>query len=375
MFVPLAIVAGLRMLAAPRWTTGLAFGAAVAAQWLASMYVGVMLLSFLAPFMLVAALGWRVRPSWRLATALLTAGAIVLPALAGLSLPFLKSRGVRGDRGRGEISGGSALPTDYGDAHARLVTYQWESKRGHRSERELFPGTTTLALAGLGMVPPLTAGSIATVVAGALTFDWSLGFKGLTYDDIYKRSVAHQGMRVPARFSVVVGAALALLGAFGAARVLRLGRTPAARGSLCAALTLAVLFDLRLDPRLETYHATIPSIYDRVTPDMVLVEFPRFHDVEYMYFSTRHWARMLGGYSGFIPVDDTLEQGLRTFPSAESLDRLRRRGATHLTYNCGLEQKQNRCAAVFEFLDSSPAVELVAWARWERAEVRLYRLK
>ena len=32
MFVPLAIVAGLRMLAAPRWTTGVAFGAAVAAQ-------------------------------------------------------------------------------------------------------------------------------------------------------------------------------------------------------------------------------------------------------------------------------------------------------------------------------------------------------
>jgi hypothetical protein len=375
MFVPLAIVAGLRMLAAPRWPTGLAFGAAVAAQWLASMYVGVMLLSFLAPFMLVAALGWRVRPSWRLATALLTAGALVLPALAGLSLPYLKSRGTRGDRGRGEISSGSAQPLDYGHAHARLVSYRWMSRQDHRPERELFPGTTTLALAGLGMVPPLTAGSIATIAAGALTFDWSLGFKGLTYDDIYKRSVAHQGMRVPARFSVVVGAALALLGAFGAARVLRLGRTPAARGGLCAALTLAVLFDLRLDPGLESYHATIPSIYSRVTPDMVLVEFPRYHDVEYMYFSTRHWARMLGGYSGFIPIDDTLEQGLRTFPSAESLDRLRRRGATHLTYNCALEQRQNRCAAVFEFLEGSSAVELVAWARWERAEVRLYRLK
>jgi hypothetical protein len=264
---------------------------------------------------------------------------------------------------------------DYGHPHARLVTYEWVSKRGHRGERELFPGTTTLALAGLGMVPPLTAGSIATIVAGALTFDWSLGFKGLTYDDIYKRSVAHQGMRVPARFSVVVGAALALLGAFGAARVLRLGRTPAARGGLCAALTLVVLFDLRMDPRLETYHSTIPSIYDRVTPDMILVEFPRYHDVEYMYFSTRHWARMLGGYSGFIPIDDTLEQGLRTFPSAESLDRLRRRGATHLTYNCGLEQRQNRCAAVFEFLEGSSGVELIAWGRWERAEVRLYRLK
>jgi hypothetical protein len=182
-------------------------------------------------------------------------------------------------------------------------------------------------------------------------------------------------MRVPARFSVVVGAALALMGAFGAARVLRLGRTPAARGGICAALTLAVLFDLRMDPMLETYRATIPSIYNRVTPAMVLVEFPRYHDVDYMYFSTRHWARMLGGYSGFIPIDDTLEQGLRTFPSAESIERLRLRGATHLTYNCGLEQRQNRCAAVFQFLDGSAALELVANRLWEGAEVRLYRLK
>ena len=217
------------------------------------------------------------------------------------------------------------------------------------------------------MVPPLTAGSIATIVAGALTFDWSLGFQGLTYDDIYKRSAAHRGMRVPARFSVVVGAALALLGAFGAARILRLGRTPAARGGLCAALTLAVLFDLRLDPRLETYHARIPSIYDSVTSDMVLVEFPRYHDVEYMYFSTRHWARMLVVYSGFIPYDDDVEQVLRTFPSAESLDRRRRRGATHLTYNCGLEEKASLRHGV-RVPGGSPAVELVASGRWERRQ-------
>jgi hypothetical protein len=124
-----------------------------------------------------------------------------------------------------------------------------------------------------------------------------------------------------------------------------------------------------------SYPATIPSIYDRVTPDMVLVEFPRYHDVDYMYFSTRHWAHLLGGYSGFLPFDQALEQGLSTFPSAESVERLRRRGATHLTYNCALEQRQNRCAAVFEFLDGTSALELVASERWERAEVRLYRLR
>jgi hypothetical protein len=67
MFVPLAIVAGLRMLADPRAATGARFGAAVTAQWLASMYLGVMLLSFLAPFMAIMAVAWRIVPSRRVA--------------------------------------------------------------------------------------------------------------------------------------------------------------------------------------------------------------------------------------------------------------------------------------------------------------------
>jgi len=339
------------------------------------MYVGVMLMSFLAPFIAVVALGWRVRPSRQLAVAVLAAGAIVAPAVAGLGLPYMKSREARGERGWQEVSDSSARPTDYGDAHIRLVTYQWQSGKNHRGERELFPGTSTLALAGLGLLPPLGAAGIATIVAGALTFDWSLGFKGLTYDDLYKRSVIHRGMRVPARFSVVVGAALALLAAFGARRLLRLGRAPWTGGAVCAGLTLLVLFDLRLDPRLQSYWATIPSIYDRVTPDMVLVELPRYHDVDYMYFSTRHWAHLLGGYSGYLPFDEKLEAGLKAFPSPEGLDQLHRRGATHLTYNCALEERPNRCAAVFEALDGNPALALVASERWERKDVRLYRFR
>ncbi len=90
MFVPLAIVAGLRMLADPRPATGALFGLAVAAQWLASMYLGVMLLSFLAPFLAVMAVACRVVPSRRVAVALLAAVAISLPALISLGLPYMK---------------------------------------------------------------------------------------------------------------------------------------------------------------------------------------------------------------------------------------------------------------------------------------------
>jgi hypothetical protein len=375
MFTPLAIVAGLRMLAEPRPGTGFRFGAAVAGQWLASMYLGVMLLSFLAPFLATMALAWRIRPGRRLITACAAAAAIVLPAFIGLGLPYLESREARGERGLSEVSDGSAAPRDYGNAHIRLVTYQWRGGRGHRPERELFPGTTTIALAAAGLAPPLTGVTIATIVAGSIAFDWSLGLKGLTYDDLFKHSFVFRGMRVPARFSVIVGAALALLGGYGARRVLRLARGPGARAALCSGLAVIVLLDLRLDPRVEAYWPTIPSIYSRVTPDMVLVELPVDRQTDYMYFSTRHWARLLGGYSGYIGYSAALMDGWKTFPSPASMGFFRRAGATHLIYNCALEPRQNRCAGAFEFLDASPAVELVASERWERADVRLYRFK
>ena len=378
MFVPLAIVAALRMLAAPGWRTGLGLGAAVAAQWLASMYVGVMLMSFLVPFVVVVWLAWRVRPSWRVAGALATAGAIVLPAVLGLGIPYLKTREARGERGLEEVWSGSALPGDYADTHIRMrsdLWHLWHSGKGNRNERELFPGVSTLALAGLGLAPPLTGAAVATAIAGAITFDWSLGFNGLTYDDLYKRSVVHRGMRVPARFSVVVGAALALLAGFGARRLIRLGRSPAAHNAIGATLAVLVLFDLRFDARLQPYYGSIPSIYARVTSDMVLAEYPREHDTDYMYFATRHQARLLGGYSGFVPNQPELWAAFDALPGPAGVAALRQLGATHLTYNCRFERRERSCAWMTDQFDGNPTLELVASERWEGKEVRLYRFR
>jgi hypothetical protein len=372
MFVPLAVAAGLRMLAAPGLRTGLWFGAAVAAQWLSSMYIGVMLMSFLVPFMLLAAVAWRVRPARAVVTASAAAAGVLLPALLALGVPYMQSREDRGERGPQEVSDGSAAPSDYAATHMRLASYAWHSRVGNHPERELYPGTTTLALAAVGLVPPLSAGATATLVAGALTFDWSLGFKGLTYGELYKRSVVHRGMRVPARFSVVVGAALALLGAFGARRAIRFGPGARAQASICAALAVLVLVDLRLDPQVQPYFRTIPSIYAHVTSDMVLAELPRSHDVDYMYFSTRHWARLLGGYSGFIPGDERLEAALREFPSPSAIARFRALGATHVTYNCRFEE--NTCEMVLGALDANPDLRLVADEHWGSGPVRLYQI-
>ena len=188
--------------------------------------------------------------------------------------------------------------------------------------------------------------------------------------------MVYRGMRVPARFSVVLGSALALLGAVGARRLIGLGRSPRAQTAICGVLAIGVLFDLRLDPRLQTYYPTMPSLYGSVTPDMVLAEFPRDnHDNDYMYFSTRHWAHLIGGYSGYIPMDDEVLYGFQHFPEPGALARLRGYGATHVTYNCAFEPRPWRCDSALEALDTNPTLELVASERWQGKDVRLYRFR
>src|SRR4051812_1438408 len=374
MFAPLAILAGMRLLADPRPANGLRFGAAVALQWLASMYLGVMLVSFLVPFLSVVALAWRVRPSRQVLTACAAAAAIAAPAFAGLGLPFMSARAIRGERAMQEVFDGSATGADYTHAHYRMLSYHWLGGRGHRVERELFPGSTTIVLAAAGAMPPLSTAGTAAIVAGAFAFDWSLGLNGLTYDELYRLSSVYRGMRVMARFSAIVGVALVVLGAIGTARLLRrIG--PPFRPFACAALALLVLLDLRMEPRLIGFPAGIPPIYSRVTPDMVLVELPVDPQIDYMYFSTQHWARLVGGYSGFPKYTETLMDGWKAWPSPRAIDFFKRTGATHVTYNCALEERPWRCATAFETLDTAPGLELLASGLWQGKETRLYRFR
>jgi hypothetical protein len=385
-FVPLALLGVMRLLAVPGWRTGLGFGAAVAAQCLACMYVGTMLVTFLVPFAAIVAVAWRVRPSRRLAEACAGAALVLLPISGGLAAAYLESRHVHGDRSIQEVADGSASAREYRHATGRLVTYRWQPRFTHHVERELFPGATPVVLGTVAIAPPLGPAVIATVVAGAAAFDWSLGLKGLTYDELYDLSPAYRGMRVPARFTVMVEAALALLAGFGAARIFRLrwfrpkaeaaGPSVMTRGVVCAALCAAVLVDLRMDPALQGYPRGVPRIYRHVKQRMVLEELPGGHPVDYMYFSTRHWAKLLTGYSGFGPDLSVLNAAEAAFPAPESIATFRRLGATHLTYNCAFDKANGKtkedCDRVFEALARNPSLGLVAHEEWKGSEVRLY---
>jgi hypothetical protein len=237
-------------------------------------------------------------------------------------------------------------------------------------ERELFPGTTTLLLAGAGVTPvaaPLIGASVAT-------FDWSLGEHGFTYGWLTAALGPYRSIRVPARFAVLLGTILVLLGAQGATRILaRRGRR--AQLTLTAVMLAAIAWDARLTLELVDYYRAGPALFGRLGPDAVVAALPGGREIDYMYFSTAGWNRMLRGYSGFIPIDEAMERAVATFSEPSSLELLRAHGATHLTYVCAFERSVERCGHTMAALAERPGLELMAEETWQGAPARLYRFR
>lgn len=372
-FIPIALVALLSWLAKPTIRRGAMLGLVITLQWLACMYFGLMLLTFLVPFGLTIAIGWRVWPGLILTRSFACAATIVLTGFVALGLPYVGTRSARGDRPFELVAFFSAQPGEYLHPTSRLASYQWISREHNRLEREMLPGIALVTLAGIGIVPPLASTTVACLTSGAAAFDWSLGSNGLTYDDLYRRVLPFRGLRVPSRFSIFFGSALVLLAAVGSARLFKSASTPGFAAALFGLAIAVVLVDTRPHLQLVDYWRSVPSIYSAVPPNAVLAEFPFDHNTDYMYFSLSHRGRLFNGYSGFVPVPYVEAQNqLGDFPAASSFDALRRIGVTHVTVNCRFYGA--RCARVVDGLDAAAGVRLIASGKWEGAGVRLYEL-
>ncbi len=149
------------------------------------------------------------------------------------------------------------------------------------------------------------------------------------YAFFYSYVPGFDGLRVPARFGMIVMLGLAILVAIGLewlsdrARAINVLDRPVGAlwpRAICGALIalesfaapipvdgnstgymrpgLAALPPLQLDvPPVYTFIASLPS-------DSAIVEFPLGEpafDVRYMYYSTRHWRPLVNGYSGGAP--------------------------------------------------------------------------
>ena len=186
------------------------------------------------------------------------------------------------------------------------------------------------------------------------------------------------GVRVPARFAMIVAFALAVLAGYGAAW---LSRARLGRALLVVASAVAVLEGSRLPfivngayplrdfntPEARVFRpARAPAVYREFAMQpsgAVLIELPLGpldFDVRAMFYSIVHWRPVVNGYSGFYPPHyGRLIAALSEIPrhADVSLEALRSTGATHLILHQAA-YRDGEGEATAEVLAAAGATEL-----------------
>jgi hypothetical protein len=370
-WMPLALWAFHKTLTDPgrQWRFGLLTGAAVAAQYLSSMYFGVFLASFMLVIWGVLALARRqpgVGFGPLLAGALLAA-VLILPSLP----PYMHVRNAIGERGRDEVKAYSAEPSDY------LAVRHPGRRVGGCNERQVFPGFLVVALALAAFWPPWSAVRVAYLAGLAFVFDLSLGTNGVIHPFLYEWFLPFRGLRVPARSAMLVGLALAVLAGFGAARLEGLLTRRRWKAVLITVLCGVILAEPRppLDATPLPRVSPVYSWFDG-RPTSTIVEVPVWlpSAAQYLFYSTSHWQRMVNGFSGSLPASyRPLHIAMRTFPDEASMAVLRSRGVAYAV----IHEEVYGTALYRETIgkvERSPSLRLVHTASDGTSEARIYQI-
>ncbi len=169
------------------------------------------------------------------------------------------------------------------------------------------------------------------------------------------------GLRVPARFAMLVTFGLATLTAFGTATLERCGRRKA--GLLAGVASVLILLEslavpIPINQNSTTYKqpglaplpASVavgdgaPDVYRfiaQLPPSAVIIELPLGEpafDIRYMFYSTVHWKPLVNGYSGGAPFEyEFLTESLKDVAARPDAawDALMASGATHAVIHEG----------------------------------------
>jgi hypothetical protein len=380
-WMPLGLFWFHRTIATNRLRDGLLTGLAVALQGLSSLYYGLFISTILVVLTVVLyAVGYlNLR---RAARPLLAGGLLAAALLLPVAVLYLQSRSTVGERGEVEVRYYSAVPADY--LVPNRFSIYWGPHVASHPERALFPGVVPAALAAVSVIPPFSAVRLAYLAGLVFAVDASFGLNGAVYPFLYRYVLPFRGLRVPARFGLIVALTLSVLAGFGVARLVGRVTRPLLQRTLIAGLVLVALVEARPALTLEPLWRRPPRVYAVLPSDRtsVLAEFPfpsledvYGHDFRFMYFSTFHWNRLVNGATGFFPGDYlTFRKAMYEFPSDRAVSALRARGVEYLVIH-GKFYGPSEYARVTADLDRRPSLRLLAEDRWEGSEVRLYRLE
>ena len=289
------------------------------------------------------------------------AGGVALVALP-FFLPYQRNRADQGYYRRYEdVVQFSAEPLDYLRPSAfNKIFYVEYLPHQLRSEKALFPGLIAIALGVAGCFATRSRKGSAEEVAPrvmrvfflvllATGFVLSLGPRlelgettiFLPYRFLYRSVPGFQGLRVPARLTVLFLIGLAVLAGWGVAWfVERAGRWKGGWQHVVGAavvLLLALEYQTYSLARVLPAPPAIPPIHQWLGTqpgDFGVLELPLHEDITQesvrMYHSTAHWKRLANGFSGWWPNDYWVLVGrMRYFPTAGILRFLERDVPVH----------------------------------------------
>ena len=172
------------------------------------------------------------------------------------------------------------------------------------------------------------------------------------YHFFYSHVPGFDGLRVPARFAMLVTLFLSMAAGLGAAALERRFRHGSAIAMALGGLAVAEAFAAPIVVNgtvAEGRYATLPArvytgqqvpgayrfLKSLPAPGTVIVEFPLgewAYELRYVFYSTAHWHPLLNGYSGHFPLSYNMNATHLRHPLDSpdaSWDVLMRSGATH----------------------------------------------
>jgi hypothetical protein len=231
---------------------------------------------------------------------------------------------------------------------------------------------------------------VITVFAVVMSFGPEIHAKGRTvsatslYAAFYRFAPGFDGLRVPARFGMIVALGLAALGSLGMAAIAS-ARARVAAAAIAGALILVESFAapipinqnsidyLRagLAPLPDSLGVEAPPVYRFVSTlpsQSAIVELPLGEpafDVRYMFYSTAHWKPLVNGYTGGQPFEyellDQLLQDALTRPD-RAWEAIANSGASHAIVHEAL-YAGDRGPRISNWLRVSGATEVATFGR------------
>lgn len=336
-FLPLGVLALLRLIEAPSVRRGIALGLAVALQALCSIYYAAFLAIWLAVIVVLSPLRFHQWPVTRrhlaaFGAAVLTAAIVVSP----YAVPYARARQALGPRPAHDLESFSAQLSDYARATPNHRLYP-SQRRGDDDERSLFPGVLAITLAIVGAAVVRTRTTTMIAVLAVVAIDLSLGVNGILFNVLRVPLPLLDSFRAPARFAVLTLLAISLLAGLAVAKLTAAVR-PARRALLAGGLAfvlvaeywapLEAVYRPPLTPGpVERWLAQQPPLVVALLPTPPPRELWGYETV-FEYLSIFHWQPMVNGYSGYASNDYlALLNVVQHFPSEQALAALRARGA------------------------------------------------